>query len=116
MVLLRDPLFASVSANLLPSMHVGARTLCMVVLCWDLMMKCTIDATILGWLCWVDGRLMWLFKRYILLRLSVNMCMPCGVFWVLAIASLNNMKFGVEYFWNPINVGRLHVVDWVIYT
>lgn len=91
----------------------------MVVLCWDHMMKCTIDATmcLLGWLCWVDGRLMWLFMRNILLMLSVNMCMLCGVLWVLAIASHNNINFGAKYDLESRKCfGKLHVVDWVIYT
>ena len=38
-----------------------------------------------GWLCWDDGRRMWLFIRYILLRLSVKMWIShvwCCVFWI----------------------------------
>lgn len=38
-------------------------------------MKFTIDAIerSSGCLCWADGCLMWLFIRYIILRLSINM-------------------------------------------
>lgn len=51
------------------------KVLGMVILCWDHMMKFSIDAIgrSLGCLCWVDGCLMWLFMRYIILRLSINM-------------------------------------------
>jgi hypothetical protein len=119
MLLLRTPSFASVLANSLPLMHVGAQTLCMVVLCSDHMMKCTIDAIMClsGWWCWVDGQVMWLFMRYILLRLSEYICLLCEVFWVLAIASHNNIKFGAKYVLESRNCfSTLHVVDWVIYT
>ena len=37
------------------------------------------------WLCWDDGCRMWLFIRYIMLRLSVRMwisCVSCCVFWI----------------------------------
>lgn len=39
-------------------------------------MRCTIEATrsMSGWLCWEDGRCIWLLMRSMLLRLSVNMC------------------------------------------
>ena len=39
------------------------------------------------WLCWEDGHLIWLFMRYTLLRLLVNICMSCGVVWMLVVAS-----------------------------
>lgn len=48
--------------------------LCMMILCWDHMTLCTMEAieNLSGWLCWVDGHHMWLLMRYILLRLLVN--------------------------------------------
>lgn len=76
MLLLRTPSFASVSANLLPSMHVGVQTLCVVVLCWDHTMKCTIDAI----MCWIG-----LFMRNILFMLLVIYvcCVECYGCWLL---------------------------------
>lgn len=79
-----------------------AWALCMVVLCWDHMMKCTIDAIgiLSGWLCWENGHQTWLFMMHILLRLSVNMCMLCEVVWVLANASHIACSSWRSMFWN----------------
>lgn len=52
-------------------------------------MKITIEPmrSLFGWSCLENSRLIWLLRRYILLRLPVNMWILMGIFWVLARAS-----------------------------
>ena len=58
-----------------------------MILCVDYVIWLTIAAmsSLYVWLCWDDGWRMWLFIRYILLKMFVKMwvsCMWCCVLWI----------------------------------
>ena len=84
----RAPSFASWSAISLPIMHVRALTFWIVILCVDHVIWLTIAAMsrLSRWLSWDDGCHMWLFIRYILLRLFVRMWVSRVWYYVLCIA------------------------------
>ena len=75
------PSLASSSAISFPVMPVWARTLCMCDCVWGPVYLCTIAAmsSLSGWWCCDVGCCMWLLIRYMLLRLSVNMCVSIWV-------------------------------------
>ena len=59
-----------------------------VILCVDHVMRLTIVAmsSLSRWLCWDDGCRMWLFIRYVMLRMFVKMwisCVWCCVLWIV---------------------------------
>lgn len=86
---LRAHLFASMYVCSLPWMPECACTICILILCWNQVRKCTIEAMriLSRWLYWEDNISIWLFMKYILLWLFVNVCRPCGVFCVFAKAN-----------------------------
>ena len=69
------PSLASSSASSFPVMPECALTFCMWILCGVQYIFLTMAAirSLSGWWCCDVGCWMWLFIRYILLRLSVNM-------------------------------------------
>jgi hypothetical protein len=71
------PSFASSSASSFPAMPVWARTLCMWTLCGVQYICRTVVAmsSLFGWWCCDVGWWMWLLIKYMMLMLSVNMCM-----------------------------------------
>lgn len=54
-------------------------------------------------LCWEDGLWIWLFMRYILLKLFLNMCMSWGVFCVFAKAKQMAYNLTRSMFWNLVS-------------
>ena len=77
------PLLASVLAISFPTMPVWAHTLCMWIMCGVQKIWCTMVAirSLSGWWCCETGCWMWLLINYMLLRLSMNMCInSCGLY------------------------------------
>ena len=68
------PCLANSSASLFPTMFVWALTLRMVILWWEVFSVYIIRVmrSLSGWLYWEDEVLMWLKRRYMMLRLFVN--------------------------------------------
>jgi hypothetical protein len=82
------PSFASSSASSFPIMPVCARTLCMWIL-WGvqyIFLTMAAMSSLSGWWCCDVGCCMWLFMRYMLLRLYVNMCVSIWVVFMFLIA------------------------------
>ena len=81
------PCFASVFAWSFPLMFVWALILCSVGVCVRyvniLSMHSRINLS--GWLLWLVGCLICVFKRYSMFRLSVNTCV--GSFWYVLVRS-----------------------------
>ena len=75
----RIPSFAKWSTTSLPIIPVCALTSCIVFLCVDQVIWVTMVGmhSLSGWLCWDDGCRIWLFIKYILLRLFVNTKVSC---------------------------------------
>ena len=82
------PVFASVSAISFPLMFVCARTLCMCIVCgvqyiWLIMVAMS---SLSWWWCCDVGCCMWLLIKYMLLRLSVNICVSLWVIRMVLMA------------------------------
>lgn len=115
----RATLLTSWSAMSLPIMHVCALTLCIVILCVDQVMWLTIAdmSSLSGWLCWDDGCRMWLCIRYMLLRLSVNMCMSCVLCFVLWTAIRIVFSSALRMFCRPESLSsNSEVIGGTIYS
>lgn len=89
----RVPSFASWLAIWLHVMSVCALTFGIVILCVNHVIWLTMAAmTILsGWLCWDDRCRMWLFIKYILLRLFVKM--RVSHVWCCVLFTIISMTF-----------------------
>lgn len=79
-------------------------TFCIVILYENHIMRCTMKAMrrLWGWLCWEDGGLMWLFRKYALFKLSVmsgHRAWGCVCWRGLVIYSLELIANYVLEFW-----------------
>ena len=95
------PSFASSSASSFPRMPVCARTLCMEIL-WGvqyIFLTMAAMSNLSGWWCCDVGCCMWLFIRYILLRLSMNMCVSILVIFMFLIARSIAYNSALRIFW-----------------
>lgn len=103
MVPLVVPWVASESAMSFPLILVWALTFWIVILCLNYVMYWTIDAisSLSIWLCWEDGCLTWLSMKWMLLRLSVKICMSWLTSCVLASTNQIACSSALRMFWNP---------------
>jgi hypothetical protein len=62
-----------------------------------------------GWWCCEVGRCMWLLIRYMLLRLSVNMCVSLWVVFMVLIAKSMAFNYALRMFWYPGNLSDIWI-------
>jgi len=94
------PFLASLSASSFPVMFVWALTFLMVILCDDCLMAfiMCVMRSLSGWLFWEEGCLMWLSRRYMMLRLSVKMNVSVVMDLVCSIANSNAYSYALSIF------------------
>ena len=106
------PSLASVSAISFPMMPVWARTFGCVIVCGVQYIWCIMAAmsSLSGWWCCEVGCCMWLLIRYILLRLSVNMCVSIWVVCMVLTAMSIAFSSALRMFWYPGNLSDIWVL------
>ena len=89
------PSLASVFAFSFPVMHVWARTLCMWIRCGVQYIWCIIATitSLSGWWCCEVGCCIWLLIKYMMLRLSVNICVSI---WVICMVWIASYEYGIH--------------------
>ena len=93
-------------------MPIWARTLWMWIKCRVQYIWCILAAirNLSGWWCCEVGCCMWLLIKYMLLRLSVNMCVSIWVFCMVLMAMSIAFSFALRIFWYPSNLSNMWVL------
>lgn len=73
----------------LPWMYMRAHTFCIVSLCWNHVMRCTMEfmRSLCGWICHVNGHRVWCIYKVYAIEVVNKYVYIVWVFWVLATTS-----------------------------